>query len=218
MDIIKGADPNIVICILTGLFAFLSWMIKGLIERPINESKLTFNQLFEKRLTILYAIKVRLSIIAYFPQKDGDVFKEQIQNILLQNNSGIYLDKKLYADVLKISITPQTDEDLLLKTIMIVDETLNVLISKKQDEISFYNKYSNFHPLKRFFGYIRLSSLYIISMVIILAIFIAWIYCSVTLHGLFKIIPSIAFALTLYFPELRSTVYNKLRKESSKKS
>ena len=40
--IIKDANPDIVIFLLTALIAYISWLVKSLIEKPLTESKNTF--------------------------------------------------------------------------------------------------------------------------------------------------------------------------------
>ena len=38
---LKLADSNLLVFLLTSIIAFLTWIIKGSIEKPINDSKLT---------------------------------------------------------------------------------------------------------------------------------------------------------------------------------
>jgi hypothetical protein len=53
VEYLQKVDPNIAIFVGTTLIAFISWLIKGLIEKPLIESKSTFNKYFEKRIEIL---------------------------------------------------------------------------------------------------------------------------------------------------------------------
>ena len=73
IQILKDANPNIIIFLLTTLVAFISWLIKGLVEKPLTESKNTFVRYFDKRIEILTEIKTRLNFIAYFPKGEDNL-------------------------------------------------------------------------------------------------------------------------------------------------
>jgi len=162
------ADPNIVVFLLTTLVAFISWLVKGLVEKPIAESKNTFNKFLEKRIEILTEVKARLNFIAYFPDgEDSLVYKNQLQEIILKDGRTGYLSKETFNSILKISIDPITDEQLLLDTISEINNDLYAQISKIKDEISFYKRFSNYNPLKRFIGYALLSLQYIFSLTLV---------------------------------------------------
>jgi len=108
-SIIKNANPDVVIFLLTTLIAFISWLVKSLVERPIAESKNTFNKFLEKRIEILTEIKARLNFIAYFPKgKENLDYKNQLQKIILKDGKTGYLNKETFDSVLKISIDPVT--------------------------------------------------------------------------------------------------------------
>lgn len=170
MTIIKEANPNVVIFLLTTFVAFISWLVKSLVEKPLTESKNTFTKYFDKRIEILTEVKTRLNFIAYFPEGDENLdYKNQLQTILLTDGKAAYLSKEVYDNVLRISIDPKTDEKLLLDTIKKIDEELYKKISKVQDEINFYRRFSNYSPLKRFVGITLLSLQYVISLTIIVA-------------------------------------------------
>ena len=165
------ADPNIVVFLLTTLVAFISWLVKGLVEKPIAESKNTFNKFLEKRIEILTEVKARLNFIAYFPDgEDSLVYKNQLQEIILKDGKTGYLSKETFNSVLKISIDPITDEKLLLDTISEINNDLYAQISKIKDEISFYKRFSNYNPLKRFIGYALLSLQYIFALTLVSSI------------------------------------------------
>ena len=69
MDLIKSLneiDKSLLVFVITSLFAFISWLIKGIIEKPINEAKVTFEKTYTTRIEILTEIKNRLSLILYF--------------------------------------------------------------------------------------------------------------------------------------------------------
>lgn len=168
--IIKEANPDIVIFLLTTIVAFISWLVKSLVEKPITESKNTFTKYFDKRVEILTEVKTRLNFIAYFPDGDDSLeYKNQLQTLLLTDGKAAYLSKEIYDNVLRISIDPKTNEKLLLETIKGIDEELYKKISKIQEEINFYRRFSNYNPLKRFVGITFLSLQYVISLTIVLA-------------------------------------------------
>lgn len=168
--IINEANPDVVIFLLTTIIAFISWLVKSLVEKPIIESKNTFTKYFDKRVEILTEFKTRLNFIAYFPEGDDNLeYKNQLQTLLLTDGKAAYLSKETYDNVLRISIDPKTDEKLLLETIKGIDEELYKKISKIQEEINFYRRFSNYNPLRRFVGITFLSLQYVISLTIVLA-------------------------------------------------
>ncbi|MBB4034146.1 ABC-type multidrug transport system fused ATPase/permease subunit [Dysgonomonas hofstadii] len=199
-DIISKADPNILIFLLTTFCAFLAWLSKGLVEKPLEESKETFNRFLDKRIEILTEVKVRLNFIAYFPTtEESKEFKEQLQELILKDGKVGYLNKDTLENILKISIDPKTDEKLLLATIKNIDEDLSAQISKIQDEISFFRKFSNFNPFKKFWGLSLLSAQYILSLTLITSFFYLVILGLITFSLPFKIGLIIIVILILYF-------------------
>jgi hypothetical protein len=167
-SLIEKANPNVIIFLLTTLIAFISWLIKSLVENPITESKNTFNKFAERRIEILTEVKTKLNFIAYFPtEEESKDYKNQLQQIFLNDGKSGYLNKNTFEAALKISIEPIVDEKLLLKTIKEIDDDLYLTISKIHQEISFYRKFSNYDPFKRFIGYSLLSLQYIFSLSII---------------------------------------------------
>ncbi|MEA4820901.1 MAG: hypothetical protein VB122_01510 [Erysipelotrichales bacterium] len=182
ISIIKEANPDIVIFLLTILITFISWLIKSLVEKPLNESRNTFSKYFEKRIEILTEVKTRLNFIAYFPEGDDNLdYKNQLQTILLTDGKAAYLSKEVYDNVLRIAIDPITDEKLLLSTIKKIDEELYLKISKVQDEISFYRRFSNYNPLRRLIGIIFLSLQYILSLAIVITLL--FLFITIFLEG-----------------------------------
>jgi len=171
VEIIEKANPDVVIFLLTTFVAFISWLLKSLVEKPLNESKNTFTKYFDKRIEILTEIKTRLNFIAYFPEgKDSLDYKNQLQKILLSDGKAAYLSKEIFDNVLRIAIDKTTNENLLLDTIKKIDEELYKKISKVQDEINFYRRFSNFSPFRRFVGMTILSFQYVLSLTIVLAV------------------------------------------------
>lgn len=169
--IIKEANPDIVIFLLTTLIAFISWLVKSLVEKPLTESKNTFTKYFDKRIEILTEVKTRLNFIAYFPESEDNLeYKNQLQMILLTDGKAAYLSKEVYDNVLRISIDPKTEEKLLLATIKSIDGELYKKISKVQDEINFYIRFSNYSPLRRFVGITILSLQYVVSLIIVISL------------------------------------------------
>lgn len=171
MTIIKEANPNVVIFLLTTFIAFISWLVKSLVEKPLTESKTTFTKYFDKRIEILTEVKTRLNFIAYFPEGEDNLeYKKQLQTIILTEGKAAYLSKEVYDNVLRMAIDQKTHEKLLLDTIKKIDEELYLEISKVQDEIEFYRRFSNYSPFRRFVGITVLSMQYIIALTIVLSI------------------------------------------------
>lgn len=171
MDIIetlKNVDSNLLVFLLTTLIAFITWIVKGAIEKPINDSKITFEKTYTTRIEILTEIKNRLSLILYF--KDGEEnknFKEQIQNLLLKDGKSAYLSKIILDNCIKLSIEEINDDKLIKDTIESIDTELYLIISKIEDEIIFYRKFSNFNPFKKVIGIILLALQNIITFLLI---------------------------------------------------
>lgn len=173
------ADPNLLIFFATSLFAFLSWLVKGLVEKPLSESRTTFNHFLEKRLEILTEVKMRLNLIAYFPlEEESKEFKEQLQGLLLKDGRTGYLNKSTFDSIVKLAITPITDELLLLDTLDEIDKDLYGHISKIEDEVRFYRKFSHFNPIRRLGGFIFLAFQYAFSFCLMLSLiaFILWVF------------------------------------------
>ncbi len=168
VTIIKEANPNVVVFLLTTFVAFISWLIKSLVEKPLTESKNTFTKYFDKRIEILTEVKTRLNFIAYFPEGEDNLeYKNQLQTLLLTDGKAAYLSKEVYNNVLRIAIDEKTNETLLLDTIKKIDEELYLKISKVQDEIEFYRRFSNYSPFRRFVGITVLSLQYIVALTIV---------------------------------------------------
>lgn len=185
--ILKNANPNVIIFLLTTLVAFISWLIKSLVENPIAESKVTFSKYFEKRIEILTEVKTRLNLIAYFPEEEDSLeYKNQLQEIYLKDGKIGYLSKEVYNNVLRISIDPKTNERLLLDTIKMIDDELYLKISKIQDEIRFYRRFSNYNPFKRFVGFTILALQYVFSFSLIISFFILLILAIIEVNNYAK--------------------------------
>jgi len=199
INLLAGVNPDILIVLLTALFAFLSWIIKGLVEKPLEETKNTFNKFLEQRIEILTFVKTRLKFIAYFPsEEESKEYKEQLQQILLKDGKIGYLNKETFESVLKISIEPKTEEKILLEAIRQIDEDLYKQISKIQDEISFYRKFSNYNPFKRFIGFTILSFQYILSLSLIVSSLYFGIYALLVATWFWKILIVLGILIGLY--------------------
>lgn len=197
--IITKANPNVVIFLLTTLVAFISWLVNSLVEKPIAESKNTFNKFLEKRIEILTEVKTRLNFIAYFPEGQESLdYKNQLQTIILKDGKTGYLSKETFDSVLKIAIDPKTDENLLLITIKKIDEDLYLQISKIQDEISFYRRFSNYNPLRRFVGLTILSLQYIVSLSLVISVLFLLVDTFIDSNNCIRVGILIASGLGLY--------------------
>ncbi|APA93462.1 hypothetical protein [Myroides] len=168
LETLKQVDSNLLVFLLTSLIAFLTWVIKGSIEKPINDSKQTFEKTFNIRIEIMTEIKNRLSLILYFKEGENNLkFKEEIQSILLKDGKSAYLSKNILDNLLRLSIEEKNNEELIKTTINLIDSELYLIISKLEDEISFYRKFSNFNPLKKIIGIILLALQNIITILIV---------------------------------------------------
>lgn len=169
IELLQNSDLTVLL--ITSLLAFIAWIVRGLVEKPLSESKATFTRFAEKRIEILTEMKSRLSFIAYFPKsEDSKPFKNQIQDLLLKDGRSGYLDKETFDSLLKISIDESTDQKLLLKTIDAINIDLTGQISKIQDEIRFYKQFSNYNPFKRFVGFTILAIQYVLSLFFVSAL------------------------------------------------
>lgn len=167
IEAIKRMDPTFTVALFAALIAFVSWIIKGLVEKPLQSSRETFTRITDKRIEILTEIKTRLVLVSYFPYVEGKEFKMELQTIFKKDGRVGFLDRKTFASVLKLSIDENTDEKLLLSTIEDIDIELSKHISKIQEELKFYNKFSNFNPIKRVIGFLLLAIEYITTLTFI---------------------------------------------------
>lgn len=197
----EDVDTNLILFCVTSLIAFLSWVVKGAIEKPINDSKVAFERTYQIRIEILTEIKNRLSLILYFKYDDDETknFKEQIQNLLLKDGKSAYLNKEVLDNTLKISIIKENDNDLIKKTISLIDSDLFAIISKIEDENNFYIRFSNYKPLKRLIGLLILALQNIIAILIIGAIIYFFIYIFLQSSFSIKIIILILSILFMFF-------------------
>ncbi|MFV8322856.1 hypothetical protein [Flavobacterium sp. LB3P21] len=186
IEVLKDADSNLLVFLLTSLIAFMAWIIKGAIEKPINDSKITFEKTFNIRIEILTEVKNRLSLILYFKNDDeSKVFKEQIQDLLLKDGKSAYLSKLILDNCLRLSIDENGNEALVKETISLIDIELFQLISKVEDEITFFRKFSNFNPLSKIIGITLLALQNIITILLIglIIYFIVSFYISSAICG-----------------------------------
>lgn len=168
LETLKSVDINLQVFLLTSLIALVTWIIKGSIEKPINDSKQTFDRSYNIRIEIMTEIKNRLSLLLYFEDGGENLkFKEEIQQLLLKDGKSAYLSKKVLDNSLRLSIEEANNEQLIKETINLIDTELYLIISKIEDEVNFYRKFSNFSPLKKQLGIVLLALQNIISMLII---------------------------------------------------
>jgi hypothetical protein len=148
-----------------------------------------------------YLLKLRLDFfIAYFHEGQENLdYKNQLQEIILRDGKTGYLSKNTFDSILKISIDQITDEKLLFETITKIEEDLYLQISKIQDEISFYRRFSNYNPLKRFVGFTLLSLQYIISLSLVISILFFLIYIFLETNNYFRVGTIVASLPGLYF-------------------
>lgn len=197
VEYLKTVNPTILIFLATSLFAFMSWILKSIVENPINEAKSTFIKFFEKRVEILSEVKVKLTLIMYFPDEQGNEIKESLQNLLQQNGKAAYINKSMLDSILRITIEPNVPNHdsaeiirknaIIKKIIDEIDVDLTEQIKKVKDEVDFYKRFSHFHPFKRFLSLILLSFQYIFSLTFVIAILFILIYATINFEWYGKI-------------------------------
>lgn len=165
---IYNARPELTTLFFSSVIAFFTWLIKNLVDKPIEDSKNTFEKYFEKRIQVLSEINANLHFIAYFPENKE--FKNTLQKILLNGQKSAYISKAIFENTTRIAIDKNTDESLTLETIKIIELELERLVSKIRAENRFYYKYSDVRPLIRIFKMLGLFIMYLIAAMIILSL------------------------------------------------
>ncbi|MDR1414457.1 MAG: hypothetical protein LBI96_01480, partial [Odoribacteraceae bacterium] len=95
------------------------------------------------------------------------------------------------------------EEELLLTTIKEIDKDLYLQISKVQDEIDFYRKFSNYKPLKKFIGLSLLSLQYVLSFAFVISVLSIIAYVVLFSNWYWKIVIVILAALGLFLIDKR---------------
>jgi hypothetical protein len=157
------------------LIAFISWLAKSLVEKPIKDSRITFDKLVQDRVVLLSKVKLRLKFIEQLPQEDnGREYKDEIRDILKKEDKDIYLLKEeCFEDILKISMTQETDKNLLLETIKNIDEELKKQISMLNEKTSFFRQFSGYGLIGLLTGNILLVIIYLIVTIFLVFLFIS---------------------------------------------
>ncbi|MBN8668697.1 MAG: hypothetical protein J0M30_14460 [Chitinophagales bacterium] len=191
-QLLQNADPNIIIFVFSSLFAFLSWVLKGLITQPIDLAKATFNTYQQKRIEALAEARAILSFIAYFPEGNETIeYKNQLQVFLIKGSNAAYFSKSTFDKALRISIGKDTDEKMYKEVIEEINSELTLIISKLKEEINFYQTFANLNPVKRFLGYTLLLLKQILSIILALSVIFLIIYGFIKGGWIVKIILSI---------------------------
>ncbi len=184
MDIvnkIQELNLDLTTLVFSSVIVFITWLIKTLIEKPIENSRNTFEKYFEKRVQILSELNANLHFIAYFPLNTE--FKENLQKILLDGLKSAYISKEIFDNTTRIAIDKTTNEELTLKTIKKIEDELEVLVSKIRQENQFYYKYIDIRPVKKIFKGLVLFLMYLVPALIIFAflLFIVYLIQKITL-------------------------------------
>lgn len=174
-SVFRAIDKNLLAVLVTTIVGFISWLVKGLVETPLINAREVFFKYFDRRIEILSDIKVRLSLISLFPDKESLDYKEQLQAILLTEGKAAYLSQDLFASILEITVNKQTNEMLVLETVKKVDSELKVNIDKVQQANKFYITYSNANPTKKILGYFVLGLTYMLILIVILGLAVSFI-------------------------------------------
>jgi len=134
MDIvtkIQESSPELTTLVFSFIIVFITWLIKTLIEKPIENSRNTFVKYFEKRVQILSELNANLHFIAYFPLNTE--FKENLQKILLDGLKSAYISKEIFDNTTRIAIDETTNDELTLKTIKKIE---NQFASKEKGAVN----------------------------------------------------------------------------------
>ncbi len=197
-DFLKTVSPEILAILLASLIGLFSWLTKGLLETPLVQARETFTRYVEKRIEILSEVKVALLFIAYFPREaESKEFKEHLQKILLRDGKIGYLDKKMLAAIIRISID-KTDENLIKSTLLEIDLDLSRQINKIQEENKFYTKFSSPDPMKKILGHILLAVKNIAVLTLAVTTIMTLIYLFWIFPGILKLSLAI-FLMTVVF-------------------
>lgn len=167
---IQELNSELTTLVFSSIIVFITWLIKTLIEKPIENSRSTFVKYFEKRIQILSELNANLHFIAYFPQNTE--FKENLQRILLDGLKSAYISKEIFDNTTRIAIDETTEEDLVLKTIKKIEEELETLVSKIREENKFYYKYTDIRPVNRILKLLMLFLMYLVAATIIFSLFL----------------------------------------------
>lgn len=197
MGMIKLTDSQIAIC-LAAFVAAISWIIKGLLEKPFINSRDTFFRYAEKRISILSKARARLLLISYFPNNEGKIFKEQLQSILLNDSEAPYFSSNIFGNILRISIDKDTNEEIVISTLKEIDSELAILISKIKSETNFFITFSNQNPYKRIVSFLFLLFSYCVAVLLSTGILGMWLYFIIVGHIITKVILSILGIISLY--------------------
>ncbi|EHO13226.1 hypothetical protein [Myroides odoratimimus] len=232
VDTLKGIDQKLLIFILTSFFGLISWFIKGIIDKPLNESRTSFEKILNLRIEILTKVKNRLHYILYFynhrsvinekyngtdkkeliddTDKEIEKFKLDLQNLLLVDGLSAYLSKNTLESIIKYSIEPISNtKDLeYKKTLKEIDDELNALINKIRSESNFFRVFSESNPFKKIIASCLLILMYLFCFLLLFLI----LYYLVYLVFIYVIDVNIylQFILILIFLLLSGFGYNKL--------
>ncbi len=165
---IQAVSPELIILVFSSVIAFVTWLMKTLVEAPIEKSRNTFEKYFEKRIQILSELNANLHFIAYFPKNTE--FKENLQKVLLDGVKCAYISKEIFDNTTRIAIDKTTNEKLTLSTIQKIEDELDVLVSKIRQENEFYYKYTDARPFMRIFKVFVLFLMYLIAATIIFSL------------------------------------------------
>lgn len=175
MDLIKfllsGIDPNLFGILATALFGIFAWLVKSLIEDPLNNSKETFNKILYERIEILTEIKNHLAFISFFPEgTDNLEYKEKLQALILRNGKTAFVDQKTLAEIIDLSIRQETDQKKVTELIKKIQGDLKPWINKAKEDNTFYEKYYSPFPIKRIWSVFKLGLINSIGLLILFSI------------------------------------------------
>ena len=165
-NIFSGSEVRVAIfAILAGL---ISWIAKGIVERPFTEAAKTFESFASKRIEVLSSYLVALSVLAYFPdQKQSKEIKNHLKSLLQKEGSPVYLSYEDLQRIIRIAFDETTDDKLLMETIGRLNKDMSKITDKIRDRMTFHMRYSYCNVWKRFTSMIVYGFQLIAAMIVI---------------------------------------------------
>ena len=136
---------------LTACIALLGWLIQSFIYSAVEKSRETFMAVLDKRIGISAKVKTHLVMIGLFmddPQ-EGMNFKEKLQNLLLSSEACGFLDKRMFADLIDLSVQEQTDGRKVERLIRELNADISKWSRKVETEVNFFVQFHHPIPVRR---------------------------------------------------------------------
>lgn len=215
MEELKGfiskMDVNLVGILLTALLGMLGWFVKSMIEDPLTNSKETFYQILNERIEISTEVKNLLTFISFFP--DDKDYKEKLQNVFIKNGKTAYLDQKVLADIIEISINTDTNQEKLTSLILKINCDIKSWVDKAKEENDFFEKYYSPFPIKRNYTLLKLGLASSITILVIAGIIFFSIYYFIFSNLIIKFCIIFMLVLVVFLIETKRRKQGQVRKK-----